>query len=223
MSRPASTTPAPVSRPTGLDYFLILVGCSLSILLAQVSRPVPEPQPDVPGWVVESLLESPLDPRLNLADGLAGQRANLPDLPVDQLRAFPVVTLMLLLPQGVILLWPVFYTLQRLRGRPQVLSAGEWLWGFAWLGTILLTAWTLWLHWSPPDFAKDLLYSPQAVWTILVLPSMALIAAIIGLIGLIARWKQAWTHTFGLVLIIWPVFPMAGLFLWTKLPWKWVN
>jgi hypothetical protein len=207
-----ANAPLAVSRPTGVDYLLILVGCSLSIFLAQVSRPVPRPQANAPAWVVETLLEFPPD-----------QRGNLPELPADQPRAFPVLILMLLLPQGVILLWPLFYTLQRLRGRPQTLSAGEWLWGVAWLGTVLLTAWTLWLHWSPPDFAKDLLYSPQAIWTVLVLPSMALIAFIIGLVSLIARWKQTWTHTFGLVLILWPVFPMAGLFLWTELPWKWVN
>jgi hypothetical protein len=187
MSRLLSNISAPVSRPTGVDYFLILAGCSLSLFLAQMCKPTPHAHSHAPAWVVESL---------------------------------PLLTLMLLLPQGIILLWPLFYSLQRLKGRPQALSAGEWLWGFAWLGTVLLTGWTLWNHWSPPSFAEKLDYSPQAVWIILLLPSMALIALIIGLVNLIAQWKQTWTHTFGLVLIIWPVLPLAALMVWTKLTWK---
>jgi hypothetical protein len=210
MSRSVAKVSAPVSRPTGVDYFLILAGCCLSLLLANVSRPVPKPNSDAPAWVKETLLEPPLDLQIKELFG-------------DHHRPLPVLTLLLLLPEGIILLWPVFYTLQLIQGRPQALSAGEWLWGFAWLGTVLLTGWTLWMHWSPPAFAKDLTYSPQAIWTILVLPSMAFIAVVIGLISLVAGWKQTWTHTFGLVLIIWPVVPMAGLVLWTELPWKWVN
>src|SRR5262249_41881534 len=51
MSRFPVSTPAPATRPAGLDYWLILIGVSLSVSLAQVSRPAPEPAPDAPEWV----------------------------------------------------------------------------------------------------------------------------------------------------------------------------
>jgi hypothetical protein len=50
---------------------------------------------------------------------------------------------------------------------------------------------------------------------------MALIAVLIGLMGLVARREKTWTHTFGLVLLVWPVLPLAGLLMWTR-DWNWV-
>jgi hypothetical protein len=52
------------------------------------------------------------------------------------------------LPEGVLLLWPVFLALQRLRGRRQGLTFGEWLWVLAWLGTALLTGLSAWERWG---------------------------------------------------------------------------
>src|SRR5262249_45706156 len=120
------------------------------------------------------------------------------------------------------LLWPVFYTVQKMVGRPQALSAGEWLWGVTWLGTLLLAIWVIWVHFGKPDFANDLEYSPQSIWTIILTPTLAGFGLVIGLTSLIARWRQPWTHTFGLVLVIWPVIPLAGLLLWAKTGWKWL-
>jgi hypothetical protein len=189
MSR-ASPVSWPVSRPTGIDYLLILVGCSLSLFLQSLSGPNVQPRAEAPAAVREYLL--------------------------------PLLPSMLALPQGIILLWPVFYALQRLRGRPQALSAGEWLWGFAWLGTVLLTGWVVWLHFgTPPGFAEELAYPPQSVWTVIVLPAMALIAVVIGLVNLVARWQQPWTHTLALALVIWPMLPLAGLLLWAEPGWGW--
>ena len=37
---------------------------------------------------------------------------------------------------------------------------------------------------------------------------------LIGVINLIGRWSQPWTHTFALVLVIWPVLPLAALWAW---------
>jgi hypothetical protein len=180
-----------VSRPTGLDYLFLLLGCSLSLFLLQISGPLaPEPKDHNPSWLNEYVL--------------------------------PILPAALYLPQGVILLWPIFYSTQRLRGRPQALSAGEWLWGVAWLGTVLLTAWGFWRHFgSPPGFVEDLPYPPQLIWTVIACPAMAGVALLIGLLNLFGRWKQPWTHTFGLVLVFWPVIPLAGLLLWGERGWKW--
>jgi hypothetical protein len=189
MSR-ASLTVAPVSRPSGLDYFLIFVGCSISLFLQQISYPTLNSKAETPPWVRDYVL-----------------------------RLLPMLTS---LPLGIILLWPLFYSIQRLRGRPQALSAGEWLWGVAWLGAVILTAWVTWLHWgSPPEFLTDLKYPPQSIWTIIIVPTLAIIAVVIGLVGLVARWQQTWTHTFGLVLLIWPAIPLIGSILWAEPGWDW--
>jgi hypothetical protein len=136
----------------------------------------------------------------------------------------PLLPQLMVLPQGVILLWPLFYATQRMLGRPQALSAGEWLWGVAWLGTLLLAVWLMWRHFGTvPEFLEDLQYPPQSIWTIIVAPTLAALAVVIGLTSLIARWRQTWTHTLGLVLVIWPVIPLAGLLLWAEPGWRWSN
>jgi hypothetical protein len=122
------------------------------------------------------------------------------------------------------LLWPLFYGTQRLLGRSQALSAGEWLWGFAWLGSIVLMAWILWGHLGNlPGFAENLAYPPQSIWIVIIGSAMALIAFLMGLIGLIGRCQQPWTHTFGLILFIWPMVPLAALLLWTGGGWPWAK
>src|SRR5687767_10948176 len=56
-------------------------------------------------------------------------------------RTFPSL---LFLGVGVVLLWPVFYMNQRILGRKEDLTWGEWLWGLAWLGYLALTGWIAW-------------------------------------------------------------------------------
>jgi hypothetical protein len=76
----------------------------------------------------------------------------------------PLLPTFLILPQGVLLLWPIFYATQRLLGRPQALTAGEWLWGFSWLGTVFLVVYAGWARWGRlPEFIKELEYSPPLV------------------------------------------------------------
>src|SRR4051794_26565145 len=50
----------------------------------------------------------------------------------------PILPQLVRLPEGVILLWPIFYLSQRVLGRHQGLTSGEWLWVFAWAVTALL-------------------------------------------------------------------------------------
>ena len=176
----------PVSRPTFLDYFLILLGCALSLYLVELSG------------------------------SLAKVPQNTPDfVPVIARNLLPTL---LFLPLGMLLFWPVFYTTQWLAGRPQALTAGEWLWGFAWLGAVGLVTWIGWQSFADaPEMIKSQATKEQVFvgYGVTVL-ALAAIALIISFLGLFSRQRPPWTHPFGLVLLIWPSLPMAGL-----MAWKW--
>src|SRR5262249_22827588 len=122
---------------------------------------------------------------------------------------------MLFLPVGVLLLWPLFYLTQRLAGRTQPLSAGEWLWGVAWLGVLVLTAWILWQAMgTPPEVLhptnfKGHVFVGYAVGVL----ALAALALLIGLADMIGRWGQPWTHHCCLALVLWPTLPLLVLML----------
>src|SRR5262249_42050743 len=95
----------------------------------------------------------------------------------------PHLPALLLLPQGIILLWPMFYGTQRLLGRRLPLSAGECLGGVAGLGTVLIPGWVLGPHRGTlPAFAENLDSPPQFLWTIIAGTAMAVTALLIGLV-----------------------------------------
>ncbi|MCI0464457.1 MAG: hypothetical protein L0Z62_46585 [Gemmataceae bacterium] len=129
------------------------------------------------------------------------------------LRSLPYA---LLFPVGLLLLWPLFYLTQRLGGRDQPLSAGEWLWGVAWLGAVTFTIWIVWqAYGTPPDFLKPDTFKGQAFvgYAVGVL-ALGAVALLIGLIDLFGRWGQPWTHHFCLALTMWPALPLGALLLW---------
>jgi hypothetical protein len=139
----------------------------------------------------------------------------LEHIPLDVPWLPSLIVELVVLPQGIVLFWPVFYALQRLRGRSQSLTAGEWLWGVAWLGTVLYLGLVFWINSdTAPDFLAKATYSPQLVWYFVVGPAMALIALVILIANLVGRWQQPWTHTFALVLMVWPVLPLAAVLAW---------
>lgn len=168
------------SRPRFLDYFLMLLGCAVSLLLVEWSGLAATPGREI-GRQAQTILKL------------------LPHL--------------LFLPQGIILFWPLFYATQRLAGREQGLTAGEWMWGLAWLGALLLAGWACWRHFGQPADLQALQQTVLVVYALFVV-TMAVLALIIALIDLVGRWPQPWTHHFCLVLMIWPVFPLAALWLW---------
>jgi hypothetical protein len=180
-----------LSRPSLLDFFLLVVGCALSFFLARL--PLPFFQEPVTGPV-------PVD---------HGVREVLPSL--------------LQLPDGVILLWPFFYLIQLGLGRSRGMTAGEWLWLFAWLGNALLHTLALVVElMALPEFLRTTTaslapysvywtYWPAIIWYMVLLPSMALIAVIIAVVGAFSREPPPWTNNLGLVLIIWPLLPLAGI------------
>src|SRR5688572_23219410 len=109
---PPVPSDAPPTRPTRVDYFLMLLGFALSFYLVELSGYQAREPEHAPAGLAPSVLR-------------------------------PLPTL-LFLQVGPVLFWPVFYTTQRLAGRPAALTPGEWLWGVAWLTTVALVVWVGW-------------------------------------------------------------------------------
>jgi hypothetical protein len=123
------------------------------------------------------------------------------------------------LPEGIILMWPLFIIGQWMLGRAQPLTAGEWLWVFAWFGVALLTALGAWETYgrdSIPEFLQPILlgrYRPRYLWYLIFVPSLAVLAALFLLTGFLSRTPPPWTHPLSLVLVAWPALPLAGILM----------
>jgi hypothetical protein len=175
----------PASRPTFVDYFFLLVGCCLSLYLMELSPIVVKPKDSVSNPNVEELVRQLPKP--------------------------------LRLTEGIILMWPFFILSQWMMGRHQPLTTGEWLWVFAWFGIALLTAVGAWEKWAPdsiPEFLKPIItgrYRLRYLWYLIVVPSLAVLAALFLLLGLVSRETPPWSHPLSLMLVIWPALPLAGI------------
>ncbi|HXG11425.1 MAG TPA: hypothetical protein VNK04_16845 [Gemmataceae bacterium] len=199
---------APVSRPVLLDYFLLLAGCALSFGLVRLDQPTGRPGLRAPEAAVRYIGHLKVEP---------GPRANSPAL------RYLVLTLpdLLRLPEGIILLWPFFFGIQRIMGRKQGLTSGEWLWVFSWLGVALLAILAAWNHWGPlPEFLAGRASWVPVVWYLILVPSIGLIAVLVLLLGLLGRQPFPWTHGLGLALTIWPAGPLAGILTLGKYGWS---
>jgi hypothetical protein len=130
----------------------------------------------------------------------------------------PALPSLLRLPEGVLLLGPLFYLSQRVRGRYQPLTAAEWLWSFAWLGTAGMTALAALLHGSVLSEAARpyIAFWPPLLWYLVLVPSLALVAAVLVPFGLFRREPPPWTHSLGLALLLWPILPLACLLAFGK-------
>src|SRR5262249_31111013 len=69
-------------------------------------------------------------------------------LPTWAHSLLPLLPALMRLPEGVLLLWPVFYLSQRVRGRVHPLTTAEWLWVFAWVAIIGLNGFAAWNAWG---------------------------------------------------------------------------
>lgn len=124
---------------------------------------------------------------------------------------------LLRLPEGVILLFPLFFLPQFILGRRQEISSGEWLWILAWFGTVTLTTLTLVrAAVGLPDVLVPYLLTVRWIWHLGFGAALALLAVLMGLYGLIRRAPLPWTHNLGLVLMVWPILPLAGILLLKK-------
>jgi hypothetical protein len=179
---PAPPRPAPLPlRPTLFDFFIILLGASASLALFQFRLIRVLPSSAGAAW-----------------SGTA--------------MTLPLLEQMLHLSEGIILMWPFFLGIQRLRGRTQGLTLMEWLWVFAWVGTALVAGLGAWNHWVgiPVDVLGPM-RSVCLVWYVILGPSMALLALVIALLGMVVRVPPPWTHSCGIALVVWPVLPLAGI------------
>src|SRR5262245_35563500 len=76
------------------------------------------------------------------------------------------------LPEGVILLWPLFFATQW-PGRSQGLTLGEWLWLLAWVGAAMLAGLTTWEHLGGlPELLRPHAAKPRLLWYVVVMPAM---------------------------------------------------
>lgn len=152
-----------------------------------------------------------------LGGGLSCLLAELSGLHADvagsgfQRAVHGVLPELLFLPMGIALFWPIFFSLQSLRGRQHGMTMGEWLWGVAWLANLFFATWFLWngVATMPAflDFKEQI-----TMGYLLFLFLMAVVAALLLLLGFVQRGPIPWTHRFCLVLLIWPIVPL--LIMW---------
>jgi hypothetical protein len=135
-----------------------------------------------------------------------------------QLRAFiAFLPSLLRLSEGIILLLPVFFVLQLVRGRRDGPTAAEWLWLLSWFGTAFLTAVGVCEHLDLlPGFVLAHLLLVRFIWYIGFELAMAALAVVVLCVGFF-RPPRPWTHQLGLALALWPVAPLAGILTLTKL------
>jgi hypothetical protein len=116
------------------------------------------------------------------------------------------------LTEGVVLLWPLFFVTQRLRGRKEGLTAVEWLWVISWIGIAVLTLLAaLEGAGGLPESLHRYAAAPRKLWYYIFAPSMAALAVVLGLGGMFRRGAAPWTHSFGTALVLWPAAPLAGI------------
>ena len=114
------------------------------------------------------------------------------------------------LPEGVLLLGPMFLVIQWTRGRKQGLTSLEWLWVLSWFGVAIFTGLAAWKN-SFPDLAPSVIGRLPWLWYLILVPSMAGLGVVLRLLGLFSRRPAPWTHALGLALLVWPMLPLAGV------------
>lgn len=141
---------------------------------------------------------------------LSAQSRNPLDPRLAQVFEFLVV--LVRLPEGVLLLWPLLFATQWF-GRHDGLTAAEWLWLLAWVGVLLLTAFTAWDRLlGLPESIAPYAGKPRVLWYLLVTPALAALAALILVTDLFRSRPTPWTHNLALASLLWPA-PAALLLL----------
>jgi hypothetical protein len=116
------------------------------------------------------------------------------------------------LPEGVLLLGPLFLVGQFVTGRRQGLTSIEWLWLLSWLGVVGLSGLTAWKAVVVfPDAVLPYLALVPRLWYVFLVPSMAALAVVVRVLSLFSRRPAPWTHSFGLALLVWPVPPLVAI------------
>ena len=114
------------------------------------------------------------------------------------------------LPEGVLLLGPLFLVVQWARGRKQGLTSIEWLWVLSWFGVAILTGLASWKN-AFPDLAPSVLGRVPWLWYLILVPTMAGLGVVLRLLGVFSRRPAPWTHALGLALLVWPAPLLAAI------------
>jgi len=116
------------------------------------------------------------------------------------------------LPEGIVLMGPIFYVTQLLRRRAWALTSLEWLWVINGLGVAVLSGLAIWDRLGTlPNLLGPYATMPAKLWYLIFVPSMALLATLLGVVALVRRAAVPWTHTFSFVLLLWPIAPLVGI------------
>ena len=76
----------------------------------------------------------------------------------------------------------------------------------------MLTGLAAWQNWGTlPDWLRDFADRPRTLYYRIVAPSIGALALLFTVGGLISRGPMPWTHPFSLVLMSWPIAPLAAL------------
>ncbi len=116
------------------------------------------------------------------------------------------------LPEGIVLMGPIFYLTQLARRRTRGLTSLEWLWFLNGLGIAILVGVSVWdRSGMMPDSLTPYAAMPRKLWYLVFAPSMAVLAAVLGVLGMARREAVPWTHTFGFVLLVWPAASLLAI------------
>jgi hypothetical protein len=178
--------PAVPARPTLVDYFLILAGYSLSLVLIRIKP-----------W------------KFDAKDSLAAPVAELVGQLGDMMRLTEGVVLLwplFLAVQGV-------RGRGQSLTAGEWLWVIAWLCVAVCTG---LAAWEHFGTGPLPDWIKDQTDTPRRIYYMIVAPAMAALAALFAVVSLVSRGLAPWTHAFSLALVTWPVVPLAGILTLAK-------
>jgi hypothetical protein len=138
------------------------------------------------------------------------------DVTEPHARAFvELLPVLLRLTEGVVLLWPAFFSTQRLRGRKEPPTAAESLWIVSWLGVAVVNGVAVVDRYVPlPGFAEPYRAAvgswPAFIWYAACVPVVAALAALVGVAGLVRRKPTPWTDGLAVALCLWPVLPLLA-------------
>jgi hypothetical protein len=127
-------------------------------------------------------------------------------------QALAFLSAPLRLTEGIVLLWPLFWLAQKIRGRTDPLTAAEWLWLFSLAGLVFTTGLVVWQgQGGMPAFLVPYAAKPRVIWYMVFVPAIAVVALVLALTGVFQHGPRPWTHSLALTLSLWPALPLAGI------------
>jgi hypothetical protein len=195
---------APGLRPTTWDLFLLMVGCAFSYFLLAISYSPTERASLPPLPLVRHFGHMRIEPggaaKLPIMKSLV---LSLPDL--------------MRLHEGILLLFPLLYLTQTLMTRPLGFTPCEWMWFFAWFGTVAVTGIGAWEQFGDvTGFLQNAGTWCIVLWYMVAVPAMGMITAGCWMYSVAQRRPYPWTHNLGTVLLTWPLPWLVALLILGK-------